>query len=104
MSSRWLIRDFVKCGRCGHIQRLVQGYMPLPDPVLFDTNKHCTAYHEGVNKARGGPSDVVVAVPCDGCQGCHSSWEKMDFQRYLSEMEARDKASRRPTAAAASRP
>jgi hypothetical protein len=86
MASRFLQKDFLKCGNCTFMHRYARGYRPIPNPILFQSDAHC---HSFTNEERmsAGYSGIKVSAKCPSCEKMHSKWTWMDFQTFLDEKE-----------------
>mmetsp|Transcript_41604 Transcript_41604/g.48244 ORF Transcript_41604/g.48244 Transcript_41604/m.48244 type:complete len:115 (-) Transcript_41604:58-402(-) len=82
MSSRFLQKDFLKCGKCNFMHRYTRGYRPIPNPVLFNSDAHCRSYHQE-QRASVGYSGVRLSCVCPGCNKMHSEWTWLDFQTFI---------------------
>jgi hypothetical protein len=88
MTSRWLQRDYFSCGLCGHVQKHIRGYKPIPNPMLFNAEEHCRAYARET-KDCVGYIDRQMMKRCDDCGGLHGQWTWMHFQDAIRKKEQR---------------
>ncbi|CUG88463.1 Hypothetical protein, putative [Bodo saltans] len=86
MSSRFLQKDFLKCGNCTFMHRYARGYRPIPNPILFKSDVHCRSFSDE-QRMSAGYSGMRLSTKCPSCEKLHSKWTWMDFQTFLDEKE-----------------
>lgn len=82
MSNRYFQKFYVRCGSCDAIQRMAQGYRPIANPMLFNSDVQCGNYHKEQRRAAGF-SGMRVTCRCDACARVHSDWTVLDAQTFL---------------------
>ena len=88
MASRWLQKDFLLCTRCQFIHRYVEGYRPIPNPILFKTDAHCKQHFDQQRKAAWYVG-LPLTAQCPGCTKRHSQWTVLTFQQVIDRKEAK---------------
>lgn len=99
VANRFLQRSFLGCALCGHTQRLIRGYRPIPNPITFNVADHSYSYHKEMDSYVGS-RESRQTVKCDGCGKLHGQWSAVDFQTHIRQCEKKARA-RSPSAAAA---
>ncbi|KAG5481001.1 hypothetical protein LSCM1_06676 [Leishmania martiniquensis] len=82
MSNRFFQKFYLRCGECSAMQRSAQGYKPISNPILFNSDEHCRNYHDEQRRAVGY-SGMLVTCRCDRCKRVHSNWKVLDAQQFL---------------------
>ncbi|EPY31214.1 hypothetical protein STCU_03552 [Strigomonas culicis] len=82
MSNRFYQKFYLQCGQCRAVQRSAQGYRPLANPILFNSDDQCRNYHQEQRRA-ASYSGMRVTCRCDKCTRVHSNWRVLDGQQFL---------------------
>lgn len=86
MSSRFLQKDFLRCGKCRFVHRYARGYKPIANPILFKAEEHCKNYFNERRQC-AGYAQHKLTCRCPNCATLHSEWSWLDFQSYIREKE-----------------
>lgn len=81
-SNRFFQKWYLRCGNCTAIQRSAQGYRPIPNPMLFNSDDHCRSFHHEQRRSKGFVG-MSVTCRCDKCARVHSNWSVMNAQEFL---------------------
>ncbi|CAD2222243.1 hypothetical protein AGDE_00682 [Angomonas deanei] len=82
MSNRFYQKYFIRCGNCSAIQRGAQGYKPIPNPILFNSDAHSRSFHNEQRRSAGFVG-MRITSRCDKCTRVHSDWSMLDHQQLL---------------------
>ncbi|CCW61217.1 unnamed protein product [Phytomonas sp. EM1] len=82
LGNRFYQKFYLHCGHCKGIQRAAQGYRPIPNPILFDSDAHCRSYHNEQRRANGFVG-MRVSCRCEACHRMHSNWTVLDAQQFI---------------------
>ena len=82
--SRWLVKNFLKCGRCSNVQRHATDYKEIPNPMFFDNNE-MGRYWADQQRIAVGHVGRSLSEKCEGCGSMHNQWSVLNHNQYMKE-------------------
>ena len=82
--NRFLLRTFLRCGQCSHVHRHNKGYVPIPNPILFNAEAQCRGYYDERRRSVGYKNELI-STKCPHCGHLHADYEIVGLQDFIDQ-------------------